>query len=354
MVAGQVGGSPLTGVDQRAQSRVGARHVVGAQRGAQRGVHGVEQEAHLGRRRFRLIGNRTWRVFVGQPQIDPAQLLGHGEHKAVDLPGYRNSQCGNRIAERSGVEHQMRAAAGAQLDRGVDLTGPHSRRIDHHAGGQFECLPRQLVGQLHRTAGGRGGRHPGQDPAPCARRCVPPRRPAGRRRSAARRRPATRRRARRGGRSGPSRPPAAHRSDGTAAGSRTWVPASMRSPSPATNPIRTKARWRGSWTAAAEPTAAWRAPDGSVAGHQDAALHSAAPRDADVARGQIAQPPCTSLELHRLVPNARSCFSTSTTDSPRLAASRAIPVPVMPPPMRRRRCVRCPRVRPGRRPGGRR
>ena len=48
-------------------------------------------------------------------------------------------------------------------------------------------------------------------------------------------------------------------------------------------------------------------------------------------RGSAA--PCTSFELQRLVPNARSCFSTSTAVSPRLAASSAMPAPVIPPPM---------------------
>src|SRR5215831_16472646 len=39
-----------------------------------------------------------------------------------------------------------------------------------------------------------------------------------------------------------------------------------------------------------------------------------------------------SLELHREVPNARSAMSTATTESPRLAASRATPAPVTPSP----------------------
>src|SRR5690554_7235693 len=43
-------------------------------------------------------------------------------------------------------------------------------------------------------------------------------------------------------------------------------------------------------------------------------------------------PPCTSLELQPLVPLARSCDSSRATLSPRLAASRATPAPVIPPP----------------------
>src|SRR6185369_15369172 len=39
-----------------------------------------------------------------------------------------------------------------------------------------------------------------------------------------------------------------------------------------------------------------------------------------------------SLELHREVPKARSAMSTATTESPRLAASRATPAPVTPSP----------------------
>src|SRR5690242_18901833 len=43
-----------------------------------------------------------------------------------------------------------------------------------------------------------------------------------------------------------------------------------------------------------------------------------------------------SLELHREVPKARSAMSTATTESPRLAASRATPAPVTPSPTTRR------------------
>ena len=46
-------------------------------------------------------------------------------------------------------------------------------------------------------------------------------------------------------------------------------------------------------------------------------------------------PPCASLLDQRLVPAARSCRSTSATDSPRLAASSATPAPVTPPPTTR-------------------
>src|SRR5882672_10380394 len=43
-----------------------------------------------------------------------------------------------------------------------------------------------------------------------------------------------------------------------------------------------------------------------------------------------------SFELHELVAEARSPCSTSVTASPRPAASRAMPAPLMPPPMMRR------------------
>src|SRR5690242_9121185 len=49
-----------------------------------------------------------------------------------------------------------------------------------------------------------------------------------------------------------------------------------------------------------------------------------------------------SLELHELVAEARSPCSTSVTDSPRPAASRAMPAPLMPPPMTRRSIIRHP------------
>src|SRR5215213_8725822 len=39
-----------------------------------------------------------------------------------------------------------------------------------------------------------------------------------------------------------------------------------------------------------------------------------------------------SLELHELVAEARSACSTSVTERPRPAASRAMPAPLMPPP----------------------
>ena len=44
-------------------------------------------------------------------------------------------------------------------------------------------------------------------------------------------------------------------------------------------------------------------------------------------------PPWTSLVDREDVPDARSPISTSATLSPRRAASRATPQPVMPPPM---------------------
>ena len=184
----------------------------------------------------------------------------------------------------------MRAAAGSQLDRGVDLTGPHSRRIDHHAGGQFECLPRQLVGQLHRTAGGRGGRHPGQDPGAVLRGS------------------------------------ACHRGNQPGVVDELPVVGQQRAVEPVaadgrghldrllhTDPTGPR-QGRGLGAREhAQPVAGDESYSnqsslgaahgrqqrnqlrhgvhqmGSVAGHQDAALHSAAPRDADVARGQIAQ-----------------------------------------------------------------
>ena len=68
-------------------------------------------------------------------------------------------------------------------------------------------------------------------------------------------------------------------------------------------------------------------------GHQDAALDRTAAGDAHVAGCQAAQAPCTSLNSIYWSRKARSCLSTSTTDRPRLAASSAIPVPVIPPPM---------------------
>ena len=45
------------------------------------------------------------------------------------------------------------------------------------------------------------------------------------------------------------------------------------------------------------------------------------------------RPPCTSRLDRELVPDPKSCCSTSTVRSPRMAASRATPAPVMPPPM---------------------
>ena len=44
-------------------------------------------------------------------------------------------------------------------------------------------------------------------------------------------------------------------------------------------------------------------------------------------------PPCTSLELRLLVPDAQSRASSIPTRRPRVTASSADPVPTMPPPM---------------------
>src|SRR5438105_15307761 len=46
-----------------------------------------------------------------------------------------------------------------------------------------------------------------------------------------------------------------------------------------------------------------------------------------------------SLELQELVAEARSAWSTSVTERRRPAASRAMPAPLMPPPMMRRSTV---------------
>ena len=58
----------------------------------------------------------------------------------------------------------MGAATGPQFDRRVHLGGPHPARIDHRAGPQIEGLPGQLVGQPHRGAGRLGRADPGEHP----------------------------------------------------------------------------------------------------------------------------------------------------------------------------------------------
>ena len=107
-----------------------------------------------------------------------------------------------------------------------------------------------------------------------------------------------------------------------------------RNTSPARNPVRTSARCE-------------RLIDGSSGTSCGIALTRCGaltdirmPRSIELRRAmptlplaRYRSPPWASFELHRLVPKAKSCFSTSTTDSPRLAASSAIPVPVIPPPM---------------------
>ncbi len=50
------------------------------------------RKRHLRRRGFRHVGNRAWRILVGESEVHPAELFGHGEHEAVELPGYRNGQ----------------------------------------------------------------------------------------------------------------------------------------------------------------------------------------------------------------------------------------------------------------------
>ena len=101
-------------VDERPQAGVRPDDVVGSERDVECGVDGVEQERDLLRRRLRHVGNGTGRILVGEPEIDAAELLGHGEHEAVELTGNRNRQRGSGIAECRRVEHQVRAAAGPQ------------------------------------------------------------------------------------------------------------------------------------------------------------------------------------------------------------------------------------------------
>jgi hypothetical protein len=112
------------------------------------------------------------------------------------------------------------------------------------------------------------------------------------------------------------------------------VPASLRNPSPAAKPNRTSARdaplidgSRG--TSCGMARTRWGALR-DIRIPRSTALRRAMPT-LPVAR--YLSPPCTSFELQRLVPKARSCFSISATLSPRVAASSAMPAPVMPPPI---------------------
>ena len=92
VVARYVGGVAGAGVDQRPQPRIGADDVVAVQRDTQRGVHHVQQEGDLPRGRLWHIGNGSGRFFVGQAQVDPSELFGHGEDESVELAGDRNGQ----------------------------------------------------------------------------------------------------------------------------------------------------------------------------------------------------------------------------------------------------------------------
>ncbi|BCO35481.1 hypothetical protein MHEC_19140 [Mycobacterium heckeshornense] len=138
----------------------------GPQRSAQGSVHRVEQEVDFVRSRLRHIGNRAGRVFVGQAKVDPAQLLGHREHEAVEFAGYRNGQCRSRIAEGGGVEDEMGAAAGPQPQRRVDVGRPHPCRVDDGTRADVEGSAGALVGQPHRGAGGLRCGHIGENPGP--------------------------------------------------------------------------------------------------------------------------------------------------------------------------------------------
>ena len=240
--------------------------------------------------------------------------------KRLQLAGDRNRQRGSRIAECCGVEHQMRAAAGPQPDRRVDLAGPHTGRVDHRTGRHVERLAGALIGQPHRRAGDRRRpRRRSGSARRAGRRCVRRRRPAGRRRSAGRRRPADRRRGRRAAPSGTSStarsavdPPGSRQRRGAAcrpAGAARHRRGSRSAPAP---------RCRGPSTAAAAPAAASPAP-----GEERCASSGFRVRPRCAGRCRRCRSPGSAArrgpacELHRLVPNARSCFSTSATDSPR-------------------------------------
>ena len=194
-----------------------------------------------------------------RPEIDPAQLLGHGEDEAVELAGDRNGQRRSRIAERLGVEHQVGAAAGPQLHRRVDLARPHAGGVDDRAGRDVERFAGELVGQPHRGAGGLGGRDLGQDPGAVLRGGA---RDRGDQSGVVDQLPVV-------GQQAAVETVAPHgrrHLDGRLAEIRrergsvdAGVPASLRSTSPARNPARTNARSGcDPSTAAAEPAAASR------------------------------------------------------------------------------------------------
>ena len=165
MIAGEVGCCTRATVDQRAQSRICTNHIGLGQCGPQGGVDGAEEEVDLDRRRLGHIRDRARRLLIGEPQVNPAQLGGQGKDEPVGLPRYRDSQRRGRIAEGRRVENQVRAPTGPQPDRGVDLRGPHSGRIDHHPGSQVQGLTRQLVGQSRRRSGRGGDAHARQYPS---------------------------------------------------------------------------------------------------------------------------------------------------------------------------------------------
>ena len=287
---------PGTGVDQRPQARVGADDVVVAECGVQRGVDGVEQERDLRGRRLRDVGNRSWGILVGQPQVYPAELFGHREHEPVDLTRDRNRQRRSRIAERCGVEHQVGPAAGPQPDGVVDLARPDSRGVDDGAGGDVRRLPGEHVGQRDRGPRRVRCRHAGEDPGAVLR----------------------------GG--------AGHRGDQTGVvdelpviGQQRAVEAvaahgrRQRDGASRVDPPRPGQRRRRRARQPAQPVAG-REPEShqrprrrghlgeqrnqlrhrvyqmrGVAGHQDSAFDGAAPGDADIAGGQIAQPAVDQL-----------------------------------------------------------
>ena len=132
MPAGQVGGGAVA-VEQRPQPGVRPDDVGAAQRPVERRRDDVEQEADLGVGRLGDVRHGALDGLVGEADVDRAVGLGEQEDEAVGGARHRHRDGRGQAGDGGGAEHQVGAAAGAQVD--VDeVAGPDAGGVDDRAG----------------------------------------------------------------------------------------------------------------------------------------------------------------------------------------------------------------------------
>ena len=163
MLARQVRGVAVAGVDERAQTGKGADDVVAGQRHGQSPVDHVEEEDDVRLRDLGDVGDRARGGLVGQPDVRAAELSRQHEAETIDAARHRDGQRTRRVPQRRRVDDQVRAARGAHRNAVGQLPGPHARGIDHRSGAHVDGAAGDVVAERGSRARRPGGADLGQN-----------------------------------------------------------------------------------------------------------------------------------------------------------------------------------------------